>query len=53
MCINEPSSLEVERECLHSNAGLSHLGMSELGQQLCEEGVVPSGLFELAFHGTL
>jgi anti-sigma regulatory factor (Ser/Thr protein kinase) len=34
-------------------AGLSHLGMSELGQQLCEEGVVPSGLFELAFHGTL
>jgi hypothetical protein len=34
-------------------AGLSHLRMSELCQEFCEEGVVPSGLLELSFHGAL
>jgi putative polyketide hydroxylase len=34
-------------------SGLSHLGVSELHQQFCKEGVVPTGLFELSFHGTL
>jgi hypothetical protein len=36
-----------------ARTGLSHLGVSELHQQFCKEGVVPTGLFELSFHGTL
>jgi hypothetical protein len=29
------------------------LRMSELCQEFCEEGVVPSGLLEFCFHGAL
>ena len=40
-------SLEASSVCV---AGLSHLRMSERGQELRQEGVIPTGLFELGFH---
>ncbi len=41
--------LLVDRDA--APAGLSHLGFSERGKQLGQEGVVPSGSLELSLHG--
>jgi hypothetical protein len=51
--LNTPRSNHGTQAYMGQTAGLSHLGVSELHQQFCKEGVVPTGLFELSFHGTL